>query len=502
MSNKRKSNQILSENICVELKNVELSFLNKEILNIPRLAVHQFDRIGIVGKNGSGKSSLLKLITGAISPDKGMINRNIEFAYFDQLALTDDNNTDYEWMSRLAVPKTELENFSGGEHTRLKLANLFSFYHEGLLIDEPTTHLDEAGINFLLNELTHYYGALLIVSHDRNILDQLVTKIWEIEDGHINEYTGNYTSYINQKELVKVQQEEKHEKYLQEKSRLIRAAEEKMSKSKKITEASKRVSKTEVKATANRMFMTKSKDTSQKGVARAAKALEQRMKQLEKVEVPKQESFIQFHQPEYLQLHNKFPIMANDLTLRAGDKLLLDDVSFQLPLEKTIAITGPNGSGKTTLLQHVLQDGSGLTISPKVVFGVYEQMNYRFTKDCTVLNFIKNKSDYSEGRIRSVLHAMDLKRSDLNKNVCSLSGGEAIRLVLCQLFLGKYNVLILDEPTNFLDIFSIEALEKLLQAYEGTVLLVSHDRTFIDKVADVEYFIKNHKLERRNDYSV
>lgn len=203
MSNKRKSNQILSENICVELKNVELSFLNKEILNIPRLAVHQFDRIGIVGKNGSGKSSLLKLITGAISPDKGMINRNIEFAYFDQLALTDDNNTDYEWMSRLAVPKTELENFSGGEHTRLKLANLFSFYHEGLLIDEPTTHLDEAGINFLLNELTHYYGALLIVSHDRNILDQLVTKIWEIEDGHINEYTGNYTSYINQKELVK-----------------------------------------------------------------------------------------------------------------------------------------------------------------------------------------------------------------------------------------------------------------------------------------------------------
>src|SRR5699024_9846013 len=148
------------------------------------------------------------------------------------------------------------------------------------------------------------------------------------------------------------------------------------------------------------------------------------------------------------------------------------------PLGRTIAITGENGPGKTTLLHHILQGGEGLTISPKAVFGVYEQKDYQFTEDESVLGFMKDRSDYEEGTIRAVLHSMDLTRNDLNKSVRELSGGEAIRLGLCQLFLGRFNILILDEPTNFLDVFSIEALEQLLEGYEGTVLLVSHDKTF------------------------
>lgn len=486
------------ESVCVELENIELSFMDEVVLNIPRLAIHQFDRIGIVGRNGAGKSTLLKLIAGQINPDKGVVKRIADFAYFDQLASVDNKDADYAFMGKLSIPKTATQNFSGGELTRMKLARLFSNYHEGLLIDEPTTHLDKEGRNFLLDQLTYYYGALVLVSHDRFVLDQLVTKILEIEDGWITEYTGNYSDYVAQKELAKRQQQEQHEKYLKEKSRLIKAAEEKMKKADKVTQASKHVSKKEVKAKANKMFMTKSKDTSQKGIQRAAKALEQRVEQLEEVEVPKTENIIHFRMSESLQLHNKFPIMADQLTLSAGDKLLLHEASFQFPLGRTIAITGDNGSGKSTLLHHILQGGDGLTISPKAVFGTYEQMDYKFTKDESVLGFMKDRSDYAESKIRSVLHSMDFTGNDLQKNVQHLSGGEAIRLALCQLFLGRYNVLVLDEPTNFLDVFCIEALEQFLQGYEGTILLASHDRTFIERVANDVYVLKDQKIELRN----
>lgn len=486
------------ENVRVELHHVEISFLDREVLNIERLAIHQFDRIGIVGRNGAGKSTLLKLIAGRITPDKGIVKRLIDFAYFDQMTGADDKEADYKVMGELSIPEIDVRHFSGGEHTRMKLASLFSNYHEGLLIDEPTTHLDKEGRQFLLDELMYYYGALVIISHDRHVLDELVTKIWEIEDGRVTEFTGNYADYVEQKELEKRKQQEQHEQYLKEKSRLLKAANEKMLKAEKVTQASKRVSKTEVKDSANRMFMTKSKGTAQKGIERSAKALEQRVEQLEEVEAPKEEKVIRFHIPKALQLHNKFPIMADRLTLRAGGKPLLDEASFQFPLGRTIAITGANGTGKTTLLQYILNGGEGLSISPKAVFGAYEQMDYQFTKDKSVIHFMKERSDHEEGRIRGALDAMGFNGNDLKKNVRELSGGEAIRIVLCQLFLGRYNILILDEPTNFLDVYCIEALEQFLEGYPGTVLLVSHDRAFVRRVADDVYVLKDRQLRLQN----
>jgi macrolide transport system ATP-binding/permease protein len=482
------------EKVCLELENIEVSFLDRLVLNIQRLAVHQFDRIGIVGKNGAGKSTLLKLMDGQIKPDKGHVKRFTDFAYFDQLASPDEREVDFELIGKLSIPQTEIGNFSGGEQTRLKLAQIFSSYHEGLLIDEPTTHLDEDGTRFFIEELTYYYGALVLVSHDRDVLDKLVTKIWEIEDGCITEYTGNYSDYVEQKGLLRKQQLEQHEKYIKEKNRLLKAAEEKMKKADKITQANGHISKKETKSKANRMFMTKSKDTSQKAVQRAAKAIEQRVEQLESIEAPKEEHSLRFHQSPTLKIHNKYPIMGERVTIKVSDKTLIKEASFQFPLGKTIAITGRNGAGKTTLLHHILNRGEGMVISPKAVIGVYEQMDFQFEKDENVLDYLKDRSDYDESKIRSVLHSMNFTGSDLNKNVHNLSGGEAIRLVLCQLFLGRYNVLILDEPTNFLDIFCIEALESFLKAYEGTVLLVSHDRRFIECVADCIYSIEKQQL--------
>src|SRR5690625_593264 len=198
---------------------------------------------------------------------------------------------------------------------------------------------------------------------------------------------------------------------------------------------------------------------------RAAKAIDQRVEQLDAVEAPPEDQIIHFHQSKALELDNKFPIMRESITLKARDKTLLRAVKLQFSLGKTIAITGKNGSGKTTLLHHILKHGEGITISPKAVIGRYQQMDYRFSKEETVLDFIKNRSDYNESNIRAVLHAMNFTGNDIKKNVQNLSGGEATRLVLCQLFLGRYNVLVLDEPTNFLDIFCMEALEQFLHGY-------------------------------------
>lgn len=483
---------IKMEQICFEIFDVEITFLEKEIWKVDHLAVHQFDRIGIVGKNGAGKSTLLKLLAGMIQPTKGKVNTHVESGYFEQVEPPQENEMDPALLGKLNVPK-DAGHLSGGEQTRKKLAQLFTHYYEALLIDEPTTHLDQDGISFLLDELRYYYGALILISHDRTVLNELVTTIWEVNEGKVRVYTGNYDDYVEQKKLEREQQNQTYEQYVKERSRLEKAVEEKRKKADNIG----RIDGKSKKEKPNRMFETKSKGTSQKSIQRAAKAIEQRMERLEEMEPVKAEKPLVFPQSKALALHNKFPIMADRFTLQIGKKILLDETNFQFPLGKKIAITGSNGSGKSTLLHHIANKKQGLILSPKAKFGYFQQMSYQFSSDETVLQFIKSSSDYNEGLIRSVLHSMQFVGTDIQKRVNSLSGGEAVRLQLCRLFLGKYNILLLDEPTNFLDIYAIRALERFIRVYEGTVLFVTHDQTFINQVGDVTYQIVGKRLIRK-----
>lgn len=478
------------KNLSFELKDIHVQFLDKDLLSIPQMAIYQFDRIGIVGKNGAGKTTLLKLLTGQFIPQQGYVNALVDYFYFEQTspAVTQDNID-----IALAHKLKAVDPHSGGEQTRLKLTQAFSHYYEALLFDEPTAHLDQDGVRFLQEQLRYYYGAVVLVSHDRNLLDSIVTTIWEVNDGHISVYSGNYSDYAAQKEREKQEQAAAHEKYIREKAHLEKAVAEKMNKAEKITEA-KKMAKKETKAKANRMFETKSKGTSQKAVYRSAKAMEKRIEQLPVVEKVKDDEPLHFKQSKALELHNKVPVMMQDLTLVIGEKVLLDQCKLQVRLQDKIAITGPNGSGKSTFLQAIIEKHPNIVLSPKVKIGHFSQLAYQNLPDETVWSFIKTRSEYSDAFIRIVLHQMQFEQNDLQKRITVLSGGERIRLLLSQLFLGQYNILLLDEATNFLDMNTKEALANFIRAYDGTILFVSHDDYFVKQVATRIIEIKDSAL--------
>lgn len=470
------------QSLAVELNKIQLSFGPKTILDIPHLRVYQWDKIGIVGQNGQGKSTLLNLLAGHFSPDKGRIVRKIAFSYAQQVA----NPQEQEWQAsdqytKFKVPSSDIETFSGGEETRLKLAQALADYQEGLLLDEPTTHLDQQGIDHLVAELTYYYGTLLIVSHDCYFLDQTVTKIWEVADGQVKEYQGNYTAYERQKEEERLTAMRSQANYQQEKRRLELAVSERQAKATRLAHVSDKQKNRRTQP--SRLGGSKQKDTVLKGVQQATKNIQKRIDQLQSGPELSQEVTVKFHQQESLVMHNKFPIMGEGVNLSRGDKHLLVKADFQFPLGQVIGIVGPNGCGKSSLLQHILTNGQGIQLSPKVVFGHFGQLAYRLISQKSILDYLLNQSEYRESVARAVLHNLGFARSDLSKRVDQLSGGECTRLILGELFLKESNVLILDEPTNFIDVKTVKALAYFMENYPGTIIFTSHDRYFVKQVA-------------------
>lgn len=486
--------QIIMNELTLKLKNISLSFGNKDIFDIENMSVYMNDRIAITGNNGAGKSTLLKIIAGEFKEFTGEVQRGTEFNYLRQIGEADEsinNYTDYEMLSRMNVP--ENENLSGGEETKLRLVQTLSDYKTGLLLDEPTTHLDNESIEYLIRELEYYYGTLIFVSHDRNFINSLATKIWEVSDGTVREYAGNYNDYEEIKNQEKLELERENENILKEKDRLNAAINKQKAKAEKMMSSSKGKGQ-DIKP--DRLSSSKQKDTVQKQAFKTAKAMESRVEQLQNTKLPESPRELEFPLSKTMELHNKFPVMGQNITVQRGNKVLLDNVSFQFPLGQTIAVTGNNGTGKSSFLTDLINEKEGFDISPKVTVEQYRQMDYKLYGNESTVKFLMRHTELQESVVRSMLVSLGFSPDEVLKPVNKLSGGEATRVSLALMFVKPSNVIILDEPTNFIDLETIKALEKFIKTYRGTIILISHDRYFVERTADQIYKIEGMKLRQ------
>jgi len=483
--------------LLIKGKDIYVEYLGRDVLDIDQLELYEYDRIGLVGANGAGKSTLLKALMGVTVLQHGKIEREGTFAYIPQLeeAVIYDVQ-DYAIVGKLGVDRVHADTMSGGEETRLKIAQALSGDVHSIFADEPTCHLDREGIEFLINRLKHYTGALLIISHDRYFLDEVIDKIWELKDGRITEYWGGYSDYLAQKEEERKSQVAQYKQYVEERERLEQAIEEKKMQAQKLDLKTKGAARKNNTESGGRLGHQKSQGSKQRKLHNAAKNMERRIETLGEVTAPEAIRNVQFRQSKALELHNPFPITGTEITKSFGDKLILDNVSFQFPLGDKIAITGGNGAGKTTLFNMIRDREKGIALSPKAEIGYFVQTGYRVDQNQNVLAYMQENCEYSVSDIRATLASMGFTQQDVRKELSVLSGGEMIKLQLARLLLGRYNILLMDEPSNFLDIPALEALEVMMQKYLGTIVFISHDVRLLEGVADQVYELKDGRLVR------
>ena len=482
-------------------------------------------RIGLIGPNGVGKTTLLKIMTGEEEATHGdfTINKNIDVGYIAQENDLNENKTIWDEMLSVFTPlinmgkkiselqeemsanpqkndllkqydqlqysfeqqggytyqadiKSVLNGFnfpeatwtkkvgslSGGEKTRLSFVKLLLRKPPLLLLDEPTNYLDLDTLDWLESYLKNYSGAILVVSHDQYFLDNLATQIFELQFGKLTVFKGNYSAYVAERQLRDRQQEEAYEKQ-QEK-------------------------------------IKKDEEFIQKNIVRAktTKRAQSRRKQLEKMDritPPKHKNKVRINfQSE--RPSGKEVLILRDLTIGYPTKTMVHDISLQINKGDRVAVIGQNGIGKSTLLKTVMKElkpkKGSIKYGASLDIGYYDQELQGLDPTKTVIDTVWDRhKTMPEKDVRSILASFLFTAKDIDKTVGQLSGGQKARLTLTVLSLEHNNFLLMDEPTNHLDLEAKEVLEQALQSYDGTLLFVSHDRYFINQLANKIVEIKN-----------
>lgn len=466
------------------------------VLDIDKFEILEDEKIGLVGANGAGKTTLIKALIGKIEIDEGQIYLTNSYSYITQNENLDIESGNSKIKSMLNAPDKFEEHLSGGEKVKLKIATALKEQKKLVIADEPTSNLDQKSISILEEMLKKHKGSLLLVSHDRDFLDALCNKIVELEDGKIKIYNGNYTTYLKIKEEERNRQEFEYEQFVSEKKRLEAAKIQKMNLSNGIRRTPKRMGNSEARL--HKMGGQKGK----KNLDGNAKAIQSRIDKLEIKERPKSINQIKIYIKDGLEIVSKNLVEINDLTLSVNEDILLDNISFKMKRNKKIALIGENGCGKTTLIKEIIKNNNpAIKINPRVRIGYFDQSQEILDNQKSILDNIKKDSSFDETFIRINLNLFGFKGDDVYKKVGILSGGEKVKVSLCKIILEDNNFLILDEPTNYLDIVSLKALEESLQNTDKTMLIVSHDRAFINNVCNYIIEIKNNKIEEFNgDY--
>ena len=513
------------------VENIAKSFGIHEIFNNVSFMLDQGEKVGLVGVNGGGKTTLLRCLLTPETVDSGFIKfePGIRIGYVEQgfqgigegtiwqflvnagkdilelrqkmaelekqvasakgadldLLLADyarvsniyEHADGYNYENRIKIvlhglgfPENEwdkpAENFSGGQKTRILLAAALVKEPDLLILDEPTNHLDIRMTEWLEGYLRNFKGGVLIVSHDRFFLNNVVGRVLEMEGGHLQNFKGNYDQYLAQKEIQMATMEAAYE-----------AQQEYIAR----TEAYIRRFKAGIKS-------------------KMARGRQSQLNRLERIEGPERIEEFELRLPPAPESAERV-LVLEELSVGYGENVLLKNIDLVLRKGEKTALLGPNGAGKTTLLKTILGELSPVTgkakIGNRVKIGYFSQSYERLDPNQTLLDNFLTEYGYTTEHTRSLLGGMLFHGDDVFKEIGTLSGGQKARLVLLKLVLDGANLLILDEPTNHLDIAAREAVEAALEAFDGTVLVVSHDRYFINEVASRIWEIDNQQV---NDY--
>lgn len=507
----------------VRLDKVSKSFSGEPVFVDVDLRIEVGERIGLIGRNGTGKSTIFRIITGEMEPDSGLVDRmkrarfaalaqipriSPDLSIFDvvlhsfddviaqekQLAELEERMAagedvleeyarvqdafiargGYEFRTRikqvlhglgfsLADFELPFKALSGGQRTRLMLALVLLQDADLLLLDEPENHLDLEAREWLETYLQSCKATVFIISHDRRTLNHVATRILDLERGEIRSYTGNYETYLRQKALVREQQLREFE-----------------NQQERIRKEQVFIEKFRYKATKARQVQSRVK----------------RLDKMELVEAPESEvSAVSFGLGEVTR-SGAVVLDAKNLSMGYDGLSLYSNVSFQVHRGERVGIIGPNGAGKSTLLRQLAMQHNGLggeiVLGNKVKLGYYDQNHDDLNPDADVLTEVHAaRPAWKPEQIRSFLGRFLFTGDDVFKTIRTLSGGETARVAMARLILGEANVLLLDEPTNHLDIVSREALEQALQEFPGTLILISHDREMIDRLCDKLVILEN-----------
>ena len=527
--------------ILLQINKLEKSYDGEVIFSDVDFEVKTGERIAIVGRNGAGKTTLMKIIAGVESYDEGNISKGkqVTMGYLTQQMTLDSNDTvmnemkkpfkdviniedkmktltdwlsihadeydqdlykeklsqyealfnqyelmdGYNYESKIKTVLTgldfkesdfdrQIQSFSGGQKTRLSMAQMLLSEPDLLLLDEPTNHLDMETTEWLENYLTHFKGAIVIISHDRYFLDKIVNQVYDVALGSVKKYVGNYSKFLKERDAHYEKVMAEYERQQSEIKKLETFVE------KNITRAS----------------------TS--GMAKSRRKVLERMERIEMPRLDAKSAQINF---EITRATGEDVLKVQNLDI-GYSKSITPPINLEVKRHDRIAIIGPNGIGKSTLIKTIAQKipalGGNIVYGSNIQIGYYDQKQAEFTSNMTILDYVWNQyAHMPEKDIRTILGRFLFTQEEVKKVINDLSGGEKARLQLALLMLEKNNVLILDEPTNHLDIDSKEMLEQALQNFEGTLLFVSHDRYFINELANNIFHITQNGNELfRGDY--
>lgn len=464
--------------LMLEINNLKKYYGDRLILDIKDFKAYYGERLGIVGANGAGKTTLLDMIAGRNKSDEGSIKLYGEIAYITQLDLEPASEVDSRMAREFGISFNSLDTASGGERTRFKIASSLSEDKTILLADEPTSNLDIQGIELLEQKLTDFKGLILLVSHDRELLDKLCSKIIEVEGGKLKQYSGNFSQYMHQKEQEQERAQFEYEQYISEKRSLEEAINEKKNRRDTMRSTPKRMGNSEARL--HKMGSQKAKANLSKDI----KAMETRISKLEVKEKPRELQRAKIDLQDSGDIISRVLISGKNISKRFDSKELFREAEFEVPKGSRTALIGGNGTGKSTLLKMIMERDESIKLANGVRLGYFSQGTDILRDNETVLENVMRESVHPEHFVRTMLARLLFRRDDVYKKAGKLSGGERVRNCFAKIFCSDANVIILDEPTNYLDIYSMAAVENALSLYEGTLFFVSHDRKLIGSTAD------------------